>query len=389
MAPDSKSSRAIYKVRPQRLSPAGSILLDIVRFGAALTVAVGHFTYGTYAIGWPQLTRYAIDAVSVFFVLSGFVIRLITTVSPVTARGYAVDRISRIYSIALPALLFTFGVAFTLHLSGLMPAPAFKTASFQFVANLFFVSQLWGMDIPASINDVFWSLSYECFYYLIYGVAFFGRGATRICSLIVLALLVGSPILFLLPVWLLGCATHDLYQRLRQIRLSYVTVGFLLFAILGDLAAILWHFAVPGLSHILASSGFWTLYGFAKSHHLRLLNRASFRAYLVGVPTALILLYLLLVTDRIRVRADHRVLRMIRKVADGTFSLYLFHIPLFMLASAYIPYNHSSILQAAGVLLTCVILAVVVEIPLDIPKRKLRKWLSDSSTVSRKPVLVE
>ena len=176
---------------PQRLSVAGSVLLDIVRFCAALVVAMGHFSEGPYAVRWPHLIRFAIDAVAIFFVLSGFVIRLITTISPVDARVYAVDRISRIYSVALPAVLFTFSVVLTLHI--LVPARSLELATYsikticlQLLANMTLLTQLWGMDITANFNSVFWSLCYECAYYAFYGIAFFGRGSSRNWALFLL-----------------------------------------------------------------------------------------------------------------------------------------------------------------------------------------------------------
>ncbi len=59
----------------------------------------------------------SVNAVAVFFVLSGFIIRHITSIRPMTAQKYAVDRLSRIYSVTLPAVLFACGVALLLHLS--------------------------------------------------------------------------------------------------------------------------------------------------------------------------------------------------------------------------------------------------------------------------------
>lgn len=93
---------------------SGSILLDIVRFAAAIAVAVGHFTSSTFSTHWPYLINLAFGAVAVFFVLSGFVIRLISITRLMTATEYAIDRVSRIYSVLLPAALLTIAVAFCL-----------------------------------------------------------------------------------------------------------------------------------------------------------------------------------------------------------------------------------------------------------------------------------
>ena len=46
-------------------------------------------------------------AVCVFFVLSGFVMRYVTVTRVTTGRAYWIDRVSRMYSVVIPALLFT------------------------------------------------------------------------------------------------------------------------------------------------------------------------------------------------------------------------------------------------------------------------------------------
>ncbi len=159
------------------VTPAGSVLLDVVRFAAAIAVAFGHLTGAEFSTHWPYMLTLAVDAVAIFFVLSGFVIRLISKARHMTAASYAVDRFSRIYSVLLPALLFTVAVVACLHLfpSTRVPAPAdsLRSLTLQFLACATFTGSLWGLDIPMSFNSVFWSLSYEWAYYSFYAIAFF------------------------------------------------------------------------------------------------------------------------------------------------------------------------------------------------------------------------
>src|SRR6185312_4117513 len=107
----------------------------------------------------------------------------------------------------------------------------------QVAANLTFMAEAWGLDLPVSFNSVFWSLSYECTYYAIYGIAFFGRGRWRVLSLIALCAVMGPPILSMLPLWLLGCWIHDLYQRLRDKPGRGILLVIFVLAVLGSLAA--------------------------------------------------------------------------------------------------------------------------------------------------------
>jgi peptidoglycan/LPS O-acetylase OafA/YrhL len=46
--------------------------------------------------------------VDVFFVLSGFVIAFVTTERESDGRSFAIARLARVYSVALPALVVTF-----------------------------------------------------------------------------------------------------------------------------------------------------------------------------------------------------------------------------------------------------------------------------------------
>jgi hypothetical protein len=66
---------------------------------------------------------------------------------------------------------------------------------------------------------------------------------------------------------------------------------------------------------------------------------------MVGIPAGLLLLWLLLLLEKVKVGRDHRAVRVVRTIADGTFALYLFHIPLLTLAVAYLPFDGSSSVQ--------------------------------------------
>lgn len=91
----------------QRLSPAASVVLDIVRFIAAVIVAIGHYTMPEFSAGLPSLMTAASGPVGVFFVLSGFVIRYITQYRSYSFSEYVVDRAPRLFSVVVPALCFT------------------------------------------------------------------------------------------------------------------------------------------------------------------------------------------------------------------------------------------------------------------------------------------
>lgn len=85
-----------------------SLYLDAVRFLAALMVFMAHVTGTMFAGMFWQLGQFGAEAVDAFFVLSGFVIGFVTTERENSLSLYAIARISRIYSVALPAVIATF-----------------------------------------------------------------------------------------------------------------------------------------------------------------------------------------------------------------------------------------------------------------------------------------
>ena len=203
--------------KTRRLPASSSLLLDAVRFGASVMVAVGHLTQWHFSTGWPDLTIHAVEAVGIFFVLSGFVIRYVTRLKYARIGEYWVDRASRIYSVVLPAVLFTLvadGIAervnpayFLAHWGQYMDHPVERL-----VQNLIFTSQFWSRSTALFSNGPFWSLSYECLYYAIYGCAFYLRGTLRWLLVAGLILLGGAHIALLFPLWLIGCAVHEIYE---------------------------------------------------------------------------------------------------------------------------------------------------------------------------------
>lgn len=87
--------------------PATSAFLDVLRIAAALVVFVNHLAQfwspRTFAVTAPV----AHGAVVVFFVLSGYVIAYSTLAREQSVRRCAVARLSRLYSVVIPALLLT------------------------------------------------------------------------------------------------------------------------------------------------------------------------------------------------------------------------------------------------------------------------------------------
>ena len=199
-----------------------SVYLDLVRFLAALIVFFVHANYDRFTSDLPVVWRFrdlGNDAVMIFFVLSGFVIAFVADQKEKTPRDYFVSRFARLYSVVVPALLFTIAID---HVGAYLVPGAYDGWWFQntravwrMFANLFFVNELWFSSIRPFSNGPFWSLGYEFWYYTIFAAAFFLKRWVRYAVVAVLCLLVGPKILLLLPVWLLGVLVYHIIKKNR------------------------------------------------------------------------------------------------------------------------------------------------------------------------------
>jgi peptidoglycan/LPS O-acetylase OafA/YrhL len=357
----------------KKLPPAGSLLLDVVRFGASVLVAVGHLTQNYFSTGWPDLITRAVEAVAVFFVLSGFVIRYVTRLKYATVGEYWVDRASRIYSVVLPAVAFTIAADLIAYFAN----PGYYLANWgdsishpwlRIITNLTFTSQLWSRSIALFSNGPFWSLSYECFYYVIYGCAFYLVGVKRGLWAAAIILLGGIHIFLLLPLWLLGCVLYELYARLSERN------GWRLHAVLAVVAAVgiaAWRPAVAAIFSM--KDGLTRL--FWAHHHAPINLHWTLDYYRVGLPAAFLLLWGLLAAESIKLNERSSGARAVRLLSEGTFPLYLFHFPIYVLIAALIPYDHANVIFKCGMLMLAVVAGVALAIPTNHWKTALRNLL--------------
>ena len=84
-----------------------SVYLDLVRFTAACFVYLYHSNQRWLVEPILPMANYGHTAVVVFFVLSGFVIAYVTDTKERDWPSYAASRLSRVYSVALPAVVLT------------------------------------------------------------------------------------------------------------------------------------------------------------------------------------------------------------------------------------------------------------------------------------------
>lgn len=181
----------------KRAIPRGlSVYLDLVRFGAASIVVLSHLwtlSVPGHPLPWPGHA-----AVVIFFVLSGYVISHAAR-PELGLRGYLHHRFARIYPVVLCAALLTIVLAVA-GVPALQYAGTRGTDALDVALNVTFLAQTWA-NVALPYNGPFWSLNYEVWYYILFGIwCYHPSRLLLLCA----ALLAGPKILLLLPVWLLG-----------------------------------------------------------------------------------------------------------------------------------------------------------------------------------------
>ncbi len=331
-----------------QLSRPTSILLDGLRFTAALTVLIGHLTQPLFSTGWPDLTEAGIAAVGVFFVLSGFVIQY-TRPRHADLADYARARLVRLWSVVIPALAFT---AFAdLISSSTNPAVYAAWAhslpqnGAYLIADILFLNQSWGHELAFGSDNPIWSLGYEAAYYALFGASVYLRGWRRLLIIGLLVAVKGPQMLILFPVWLLGVATCDQLIRSRRPLLGVIVT------LLGALAIYLSRRI--HLEHALS----WIPGGLGPHDNFTVLLGS-------GLVTAS-LIFLAELTRPAWGRLALAVESPVRWLAGSTFSIYLFHFPLLVMIQAVTRYPRGDALLKtavfAVVLGCCIALSLVTE----------------------------
>ncbi|WP_439121937.1 sterol desaturase family protein [Marivita sp.] len=322
-----------------RMTQGFSLWLDTLRAGAALTVLFGHMAHVRFTGGDYQFLRdwnVASDAVAVFFVLSGVVIAYAAQRDGTLGR-YAFNRVTRIMSVLIPALLLTvvFDAVGTATDLSAYPAPYYQELSLgEFLWRGLTVTNLWTGTtdwVRLGTNGPIWSLSYEVAFYLIFGAVMFLNGALRVAVLLTLVLLVGPPVLALLPAWWIGVLVwrhaSALVSDAGQTRSWVLAVGSIvalvamkMSAIPADLESLTARLLAPNDHHAVLVYSNEVLWNTVIAVCLAL--------HLVGVR------HLAATWEN---RPERALAKSIRWVAGGSFSLYLMHYPTLHLLDATLP----------------------------------------------------
>jgi len=344
------------------LAPAFSLYLDLARIVGAGAVVAAHFAY-TGAVdpgAWGVAGGMGREAVILFFVLSGFVIAATTEQSRPDARSYAVARLSRLYSVVLPVLLLALAGAALLFAQGRsVPNASYALGKLQVYIPfyLLFLGQSWTLTETPPFMVPYWSLCYEAWYYLLFGLAYYLRGKRRMLALVLALAVMGYKMWLLLPVWILGAWLY------RSYRGPMMSPGVARAGWFGSLLAFAIYVGADLETPLRAlGSAWWPLPALPLGSADRFLAD-----YLV---CAIVLLNFVCARDA----GFSGLLRgkpAIRLLAGYTFTLYLSHMLVIGMWLAFYPHRQGNVVDLLGLLLAILLATALLG---AVTERRLPAW---------------
>ncbi|WP_445177468.1 acyltransferase family protein [Pseudomonas sp. McL0111] len=343
-----------------RLSPEFSVYLDFLRVFAALMVVVSHYPLFLFQAHITNRYNFGYDAVVVFFVLSGYVISYAADQIEKTWFNYTVSRMARILPVSTMAVLVSLVLmcfAYPYSPESYPEIAQLQKIPYVSIVTMFFANEFWWTDVRPFGNGPYWSLAFEVWCYVIYGLAIFVPGRKRFFLIFIALLITGPKQWLMLPIWLAG---SFVYRYRNKFDLSNITLLML------AVVPIFVFFAIQ-----LSQPRDWSYFvvgRYVESFFGHGLDGAAnfFWGYILAVLVS-IHLYAVNRLGGVGLLNGPLISGVIRKVAGYTFSLYIFHYPMFFFWNALLkpmpaPYDFVHVLIVyvstfAGV----IILAGIVE----------------------------
>jgi len=343
-----------------------SLYLDIIRFLAALAVFLAHTPLFIGGYLW-QFGQFGHQAVVVFFVLSGFVIAFVSDTKEASLKVYAANRATRIYSVALPAIIIAI-IAFYLAKEYRPEViSSFSTRVLDpyltLLSALTFTNQAW-INHTVFANPPFWSLSYEILYYVLFGVLFYVKGIYKYFLSLLIIVIMGPSILLYLPIWLLGvyCYNHNKKTPVfsdKKAFYIFLSSSLIFFFLTTEIAT--------------SSINNFSINLFPKELFKILIPPAN--NFLIDYLLALSLTVNIWSIKYIKTslfKYVHRYSSFIRRCSSYTFSLYLYHFPLLCLYAIVMPFEDTPILAIFASLILTPISIVLLSFVTEQQRHKLR-----------------
>ncbi|WP_110947404.1 acyltransferase family protein [Pseudomonas bohemica] len=347
-----------------------SVYFDILRVFAALLVMVSHYPLTVGMYGVLSRTNFAYDAVVVFFVLSGYVISYSANVLESGVKEFTVNRIARIMPVAAAAIAFS-GICFSIY-SGARPDLYGESSSFSpwwviVFQSLSFTNQAWtANDMPFS-NGPYWSLAFEVWCYIAFAVLFYARGFARVVLFFAILALLGPKQLIILPMWFAGVAAYRFRNSLdiskRALKVFVLLPVVVYFAV---------QIPMPrDWSYVYVGRYVESFLGFGLD------GAANFGwGYILSALVALHIYAFGKLSQGASMNMESVFVRLVRFLSSYTFTLYLFHMPIFKLILSVAGKNMSdfgAVYRLSVYLVTFVIVYFIGNV-VEHRKKLYREW---------------
>lgn len=354
----SSKAQVSTEVSPQSMNSSKLAALECLRGFAAIYVVAGHICNLYFMNPWWSLPfRFAGEAVILFFLLSGFVIRY-STKDTVGTSEYLFKRVRRIYPLFALSLLLSYLLAS-------LPTREWAPVNpWQLAGNLVMLQDFGfarpGVWVDQFYNQALWSLSYEFWFYIFFIVIIRTLRGMDQQSLAVAAIaVVGVGVQFLWPnqisffathlsIWWSGVRIAHEYRTFATVSLRRqgIWAGFMLFM------AALW--AIP-LLNIPRSEWSFGLYPIME------MRRFAFAG--IFIPAAITF------ANQLWNRGGRSVFRWtlgpFGTLAPISYGIYAFHFPILVVLLT-ISAIHSPILYCVAALASIVVVAYLCEVVLQV-----------------------
>lgn len=362
-----------------RMSKSQELYLDLVRVCMAQFIVLSHFLHLSRNKSW--LSELPLDGlrVTVFFMLSGFLIFATTWRRKDSGYGFKdfmLDRSTRLWVCLVPALMFSAVVAaFTMDLPDY---PALHASGpIQFIGNLlmledyplFQILRRLGIESaffirPYASAEPYWTLPIEFWLYVVFGFLFFyvymRRGRPRFWAMALMAI-AGPAVIYhastgygqcLSLVWALGCLGPWAIAVDRRVQAHFnLSDRATVCLILGWLALCLSMLTLRGLSRPLNFYEFQTV------------------LFLAGLLMGLVWL-----TGRFNIDRVPAFTRSVRWLAKQSYALYLTHNAVLTFYISYTGYEFS-IAEGVALIIACNVVAVPFYFLFDRRHKDVARWL--------------
>ena len=334
----------------KKLQGASSMVLDLLRLLCSLIVLISH----SLAFANPESredivpSHLAHGCVVIFFVLSGYVIAYTSSSGHRSLAQYTIARFTRLYSIYIPAILVTIVCAILAYSINPEIFNEYNRGNnaMRYLTSILFLNEIWFYSSAPGINIPLWSLSYEFWYYAIFGAFFYRKKSiTGWIMPVIIILIAGPKILLMMVIWIMGWMAYKINSPKISDTFAWIAITCIL-SIAIALMLLLPHFPYRLGSHPLYWAGSFVT------------------DWVIGLVVAFSI-WLLPMSKATTVVTTSAVSKRFREFANMTFPIYVLHYPILILLKCIIPSDITPGWQwfiiGSIALIICTILGLIFE----------------------------